>query len=227
MSCAIRQAQPCDEAIVSAILGEAAAWLIARDMSMWQQGELEADRITADVAEGLYFLAECDGVPAGTLRFQLSDPLFWPDVPQDEAAYIHRLAVRREFAGGTRVATALAMGGRAGRSLGRRFLRLDCDAARPRLAPFTSDLVSVITAIGRSGRIWWRGMSFQFRLRWNKRDRSAFHTIKFAVGIEKRTCPAFRTPAIRVAFDTDSLTHVLVPSTLRCDAADSAAVEHR
>ena len=47
MSTTIRQAWPCDEAIVSSILAEAAAWLIARNMSMWQQGELEADSITA------------------------------------------------------------------------------------------------------------------------------------------------------------------------------------
>ncbi len=133
MSYTIRQAQPRDEAVVSAILGEAATWLIARDMSMWQQGELEADSITADVADGLYFLAECDGVPAGMLRFQLSDPLLWPDVPQDEAAYVHRLAVRRAFAGGRVSQRLLQWAAERAASLGRRFLRLDCDAARPRL----------------------------------------------------------------------------------------------
>lgn len=133
MSTTVRQARTCDEATVSVILAEAAAWLIARNMSMWQQGELEADSITADVAEGLYFLAECDGVPAGTLRFQLSDPLFWPDVPQDEAVYVHRLAVRREFAGGRVSQRLLQWAAERAASLGRQFLRLDCDAARPRL----------------------------------------------------------------------------------------------
>ncbi len=100
---------------------------------MWQQGELEADSTTADVAEGLYFLAECDGVPAGTLRFQLSDPKIWPDVPPDEAAFLHRLAVRREFAGGKVSGPLLEWATKRAASLGRRFLRLDCDAARLRL----------------------------------------------------------------------------------------------
>ena len=133
MSAAIRQARPGEEAIISAILGEAAAWLLSRGMPLWKLDELAADRIASDVAEGLYFLAECDGVPAGTVRFQLSDPLFWPDVPQDEAAYIHRLAVRRDFAGGGVSTLLLKWAAERAAALGRRYLRLDCDAARSRL----------------------------------------------------------------------------------------------
>jgi GNAT superfamily N-acetyltransferase len=133
MTISIRQARPNDETLVAASLAEAAAWLIARNMSMWQQGELAADCITADVAAGLYYLAECDGEPAGTLRFQLSDPLFWPDVPQDEAVYIHRLAVRREFAGGRASQQLLQWAADRAVALGRKYLRLDCDAARGKL----------------------------------------------------------------------------------------------
>jgi GNAT superfamily N-acetyltransferase len=129
----MKQARPGEEAIVSTILGEAAAWLISRNLSMWQPGELESDSIVADVAEGLYFLAECDGQPAGTLRFQLSDPLFWPDVPQDDATYVHRLAVRRKYAGGKVSTLMLEWAAERTAALGRRFLRLDCDAARSQL----------------------------------------------------------------------------------------------
>ena len=129
----VRQAVSGDEAIVSAILIEAATWLIARDMSLWQPRELEAHSIAADVAAGLYYLAECDGEPAGTLRFQMTDPLFWPDVPQNEAVYVHRLAVRRRFSGGVVSGPFLDWSAAFGMSLGRAFVRLDCDAARPRL----------------------------------------------------------------------------------------------
>ena len=118
---------------MSAILAEAADWLIARGMSMWQEGELAADSISADLADGLYYLAECDGVPAGTLRFQMSDPRFWPDVPQDEATYIHRLAVRRAFAGGRVSHLMLNWAAEQTAALGRSFVRLDCDADRTRL----------------------------------------------------------------------------------------------
>jgi GNAT superfamily N-acetyltransferase len=100
---------------------------------MWRDEELAAAHLATDVAAGLFFLAECSGEFAGTVKFQLEDPVFWPDVPQRDAAYIHRLAVRRKFAG-SRVSVALMRWAvdRA-RSLGRHYLRLDCEASRPRL----------------------------------------------------------------------------------------------
>ena len=100
---------------------------------MWRQDELQPNRIVADVDSGQFFLAECDGVPAGTIRFQLEDRLFWPDVPQHDSAFIHRLAIRRRFAGGE-VSSALLLWAIAHtHTLGRRYLRLDCEASRARL----------------------------------------------------------------------------------------------
>ena len=93
MQLSIRQATPQDVDAVAEILGEAAGWLEERGMPMWRQDELQPNRIVADVDSGQFFLAECDGVPAGTIRFQLEDRLFWPDVPQDDSAFVHRLAV--------------------------------------------------------------------------------------------------------------------------------------
>lgn len=82
----------------------------------------------------MFFVAERDGEAAGVIRFQLDDPLFWPDlVNPAESAFIHRLAVRRRFAGHG-VSTALIEWAVAHASaLGKRYLRLDCDDERVRL----------------------------------------------------------------------------------------------
>jgi len=129
----IRQATPHDSEKVSAILREAARWLEQSGMVMWRDNELSPARIAADVDVGLFFIAECEGEAAGVIKFQLEDLLFWPDVPQHQSAFVHRLAVRRQFAGGG-ISSALLQWaiGRA-RSLGRYYLRLDCEASRPRL----------------------------------------------------------------------------------------------
>jgi GNAT superfamily N-acetyltransferase len=85
------------------------------------------------VTVGMFFIGERSGQAAGVVRFQLEDAVFWPEAPIGEAAYIHRLAVRRRYAG-TGVSMALlrwAVNRTA--SLGRRYLRLDCAASRPRL----------------------------------------------------------------------------------------------
>jgi GNAT superfamily N-acetyltransferase len=133
MPITIRSASAADTPYVSAILTEAAQWLAQNGQVMWRDSELLPDRLAADVTEGLFFLAEQDGVPAGTLKFQLEDPLFWPDQPTGQAAYVHRLAVRRQFSGGGISQALLTWAVDRTRSLNRRHLRLDCEASRLKL----------------------------------------------------------------------------------------------
>ncbi len=112
------------------ILAEADAWVAALGTPMWELGEVDAGRIAAEVATGLFAIAWHQDEAAGTVKFQLDDPEFWPDRPGDNAAYIHRLGVRRKFAGG-RVSTALMTWAvTRARALGKDVLRLDCDADR-------------------------------------------------------------------------------------------------
>jgi len=129
----IRQATLAEVEVVAGILAEAARWLEESGRSMWRDNELTAARLAMDVSDGLFFVADCGGEPAGTVKFQLEDPIFWPDLPPKEAAYIHRLAVRRHYAG-RGISTALMHWAvEQTRSFGRRHLRLDCEASRSRL----------------------------------------------------------------------------------------------
>jgi GNAT superfamily N-acetyltransferase len=127
----ISQALPPEAESVSSILLEAAHWLRVRGIPMWRSDELSPERIASDVAEGYFFLAKCGGNAVGTIKFQLQDALFWPDTLADEAAFVHRLAVRRAFAGGQLSALLLRWAAQRAMSAGRRFLRLDCEASRP------------------------------------------------------------------------------------------------
>jgi len=130
----IRQAIRDDAAPVAAVLVEAAQWVQRLDGSvMWVEGELADDRVAAEVDEGLFFVAECDGELAGAVRFQLQDQLFWPDLETRDSAFVHRLAVRRSHAGRGVSTALLQWAAERARSLEKRYLRLDCDADRPRL----------------------------------------------------------------------------------------------
>lgn len=132
----IRQARPEDVETIADILRAAEAWLRANGMPMWLPDELDLPRLRADVEAGLHFVAELENEVVGTLRFQLEDPEYWPDRPRGEAAYVHRLAVRRDQAGrGVGAALLEWAAARAG-DLGFRWLRLDCDRDRPRLRAF-------------------------------------------------------------------------------------------
>ena len=132
----IRAASAADAGEVSEILLGAARWLEGRGTPMWKGDELLPENTRADIESGRFFIAERDGIVAGVLKFQLEDPLFWPDLPPGEAAFVHRLAVRREFAG-TGVSTALlSWAAHQAEAIGRGYLRLDCEAERPRLRAF-------------------------------------------------------------------------------------------
>lgn len=129
----IRQALPFEVGAVRDILREAASWLRDSGRELWREDELTESVVSGAVASGTVFIAYLDGEPAATLQFQLSDDDVWPDVPPDESAFVHRLAIKRRFAGGGLSTALLQWSVTRAASLGRRFLRLDCDQPRMEL----------------------------------------------------------------------------------------------
>ena len=118
------------------MLRDAARWVDALGVVMWDEGELDSSRIAREVADGQFFVADVDGTVAGAIRFQLEDRLFWPDLAQeesDESAFVHRLVVARAFKGRGVSTALLEWSVERARAAGRRFLRLDCDAERGKL----------------------------------------------------------------------------------------------
>ena len=100
-----------------------------------------------------FCLAYYDGEPAGTIKFQLEDPRFWPDCPGNHAAYVHRIAVRRRFAGKGVSTGMLSWAVSHAAALGRSYLRLDCEADRRELRLFKNDSVFAFIATGTSDPI--------------------------------------------------------------------------
>jgi len=134
MAIVVRQATADDTHALVDILTEALQWVERLDGTiMWVEGELEEGLVRAEAEAGMFVVAEAEGRIIGAVRFQLEDQLFWPDIDGSDSAFVHRLAVRRSHAG-QGVSTALLQWAvdRA-RALGKRYLRLDCDADRPRL----------------------------------------------------------------------------------------------
>jgi GNAT superfamily N-acetyltransferase len=134
MTLVIRQAQAADASTVEALLVAAAQWVDALGEVMWEADELDPECIAAETAAGQFYLAVADGEPAGAIRFQLEDTLFWPDLPADDrSAFVHRLVVSRRHKGQGVSTALLRWAVEYARSLGRSHLRLDCDKSRPKL----------------------------------------------------------------------------------------------
>lgn len=136
MSVTVERAASGQSADIASILIEAAQWLAATGRPMWRVEGFDPGRIRSDVESGRYLLASVDGEPAGTVRFEPSDQEFWPDVPDGETIFLHRLAIRRRFARHGVSDAMIKFSAEETVRLGRRFLRLDCVVDRMPLRAF-------------------------------------------------------------------------------------------
>lgn len=127
----IAQATPPDLDAVVSILYEAAQWLQADGRPLWSAADLDPERIGREVRAGAYWVAlPGTGAVAGVMRLDLEDPHYWPEIALGSSVYLHKLAVRRAWAG-QGVSTALLRFARERtQALQRSWLRLDCVADR-------------------------------------------------------------------------------------------------
>lgn len=126
----IEQARPEEAATVAAVLNEAAQWIAAEGRPLWSATDIGLERIQRDTDAGSYFIARKNGDVAGVMRLDLEDPNFWPEIESGSSVFVHKLAVRRAWAGQGVPALLLTFAREHARGLGRQCLRLDCVADR-------------------------------------------------------------------------------------------------
>ncbi|WP_244861053.1 GNAT family N-acetyltransferase [Meiothermus ruber] len=136
----MRPASVEEAAVASDILSEAARWLMERGQTLWHLEELTPELLRLVARQGELFLAYWQGQAVGTLIYQHTDPLFWPEVPAGTSAFVHKVAVRRAVAGQGVAAAMLAWAQERARAEGLAFLRLDTDFNRPKLRSFYEGL---------------------------------------------------------------------------------------
>jgi GNAT superfamily N-acetyltransferase len=134
----VRRCQAEDVAVVAQLLDEATVWVGERGYDQWPR-PFPHDELEAAIERGEVYVAELDGDTVATVTLLWDDSQYWGERPPD-AAYVHKLAVRRACAGqriGHRIiewadATAAASG--------REFLRLDCLRDNPGIRAYYEDL---------------------------------------------------------------------------------------
>lgn len=102
-------------------------------MALWEEAKVSPEGVYQDIEAGLFYIAFYENSAVGVVKFQTEDLLFWSDISHGDSAFIHRLAVRRSFAGGLVSAALMQWAVDYSRKLGKRYLRLDCAVDRSRL----------------------------------------------------------------------------------------------
>jgi ribosomal protein S18 acetylase RimI-like enzyme len=134
----VRRCQAQDVAVVARLLDEATVWVGERGYEQWPL-PFPRDELEGAVERGEVYAAEVDGETVATVTLLWNDPLYWGDRPPD-AAYVHKLAVRRACAG-RRIGSAIVEWADAtAAAAGRAFLRLDCLADNPGIRGYYEQL---------------------------------------------------------------------------------------
>lgn len=119
-----------------AILREVGQWLVDSNQTLWNIDTLTADNLIDTYTEGNCYVLYADDVPAATVILQWKDPLFWPDVPDNTSGFIHKLAIRRSFAGQNLFSTIINFCREACLRRDIHLLQLETDATRPKLMQY-------------------------------------------------------------------------------------------
>jgi len=121
-----------DEAI--SIMREAARWLINIGKPMWMIEDICREKIKNPPEEFIVLKVKGIGVAAMTLSFY--DPFFWPNINKGDSGFIHKLSIRRAFAGKGYAQKLIDKAKKLCQEKGVSFLRLDCDFHREALCRF-------------------------------------------------------------------------------------------
>ncbi|MDX6765754.1 MAG: GNAT family N-acetyltransferase [Candidatus Methylacidiphilales bacterium] len=130
----IRTANENDLHDVSEVLQQAAKWLEAKGQPLWTEQEVAPDKLRPDILSGRYVIArDPQGAPVGAFKLHEDEPEMWPDVPGQESLFLHKMALVRREAGKGLAQALIAWALRETKNRGKRFLRLDFLADRPKL----------------------------------------------------------------------------------------------
>jgi ribosomal protein S18 acetylase RimI-like enzyme len=133
MTITFRNDQPAD---FLTILREVGQWLVDNQHEMWQLSTLTSDNLFNEYTQDNCYVMLVNGTPAAAFILQWKDPLYYADVPDNTAGFIHKLAIRRLFSGQNLFAHILDFCRKECSARNIHEIQLETDATRPPLMRF-------------------------------------------------------------------------------------------
>lgn len=81
------------------VMKEVATWGRSIGLNVWRDEHLTREKLMVNVLEDDFYVGKVSGNNACCMILQWSDTFFWPNSKENEAGYVHKLCVRREYAG--------------------------------------------------------------------------------------------------------------------------------
>jgi ribosomal protein S18 acetylase RimI-like enzyme len=149
----VRLATPVDVALVADMLDEATAFVATFGFDQWPL-PFPRDELLQRVRQRELYVVEVEREPAATFTLLWDDPFFWGERPPD-AVYLHKLAVRRAFAGRRLGEQIVEWVDATAAAAGRSFVRLDTQRDDPGIRRYYERLGFELRGDRANGRFAW------------------------------------------------------------------------
>ena len=138
LSCSLARIE--DSELVSDVLVEASMWLEGIGVPLWRPEDFIPDLLLDKLKSNCFYLVRYGCEMAAVFSLERSDALFWPEIRESDSLFIHKLAVKRAYAKYGIPSFAVSFARSVAVEQRRKYLRLDCDALRPKLKALYLDL---------------------------------------------------------------------------------------
>jgi len=96
----IKQADENDIPVIEEILLDAVNWLSKSGMqNTWNESNVKWTDLSNSFKINNFYIAYQNELPTACMALTDFDPTFWPNIPKSESLYLHKVAVKRAFAG--------------------------------------------------------------------------------------------------------------------------------
>lgn len=124
----------------SIVLQDVVRWMNSTGRSLWPSEQVSADGLLNSYKPEEIHAGYINNSPVAGMVVQQEDTFFWPHIPGSESLFIHKLAVLRKFKDQGISSLMIEWITAQAIDQGKKYLRLDCDAGRPKLCKFYEDL---------------------------------------------------------------------------------------
>lgn len=122
------------------VMREVAQWCIDKNLNMWKLEDLTKEKLIANLTDDNFCIGNVNGEAAAAMILQWYDQKFWPDIKQNQSGFVHKLCVRREFAGMNLSREMIDYAANECRKRSIEYLRLDTDGSNRRLCSLYENL---------------------------------------------------------------------------------------
>lgn len=96
----IKQADENDIIAIEGILIDALIWMKKNKLqNQWNEDNIKWNYLSKDYKINDFYIDYQNGVPAACVAITDLDLKYWTEIPKGKSMFIHKLAVKREFAG--------------------------------------------------------------------------------------------------------------------------------